>query len=1131
MLKKSLALSASFAALMAASVASPALAATDTATATATDVDAVTVTGSFIAGTPEDSAMPVEAVNLEELRNQGSPSNIDLVKGLTEIGGVAGEANRNNAFSIGAASINLRSLSSSRTVVVFNGRRFPEQYSASVGRFNNIALIPNAAIGRVEVLKEGGATTYGADAVGGVVNYITRRNLDGVEMNVNYRQIKDSDGDWDWSVSAGRVGDNGNIMGVVSFTHRSELDLGTRDWAFRDYFENPSSWSISGNPGAFDFQTQFNSAGVATPGTFATISPTATAGANRYVGNRQISASSGLVRDPYCTALGGFAGWSSTPSPVCYWQFAAAQNAVEEQDTWQAYVEANYRFNDYLKFHGEFMLYKLDIPNIPIDNGGALVGNVPMQTTGAVAGLFPSQNILLTPAYFVPGTNPAVADMLARLTNSDGTTAFTAQQIANITNATTPGRVGLLNTVWRPFAQGASPAGPDFQHNFSTTLRYTVEFSGDIPEFWGNQLTWSAAFTLNTLDYTIASRDMLIDRLQAGLNGLGGANCTGTTPGANGCQYFNPFSTAVQFNQYTGAANPGYVGTGTYTGYTANQGLTNSAALVNWMYVPVELRRTSEYAIFDFVVSGETNLRLWAENPIAVAFGGQYRSFHERTNLSDFADRSINPCATLGRTDCSSKTGPLVFNRGVQLTGLTVDDNRTYPVVAYFGEIQLPILDNLNVQLSGRYEKFMSDVTPIDNSVFVGAGSVKWQATDWLALRATAGQTFTQVNPPRAVTGAVANATAPTTYGGTGISFVSENWPNLDVRPEKGFNYNIGAIIAAGDFRATIDYYNIHINDIVRAGTTAQLIQALAVPGSTGAGALINCSSPLLTENQPLLGNQPFITLNGACVQGTSAMNSTAGNGGLGGGRVRFFGAQGTQTALINGGTLDTSGIDFSAAYRFDDVFGGRLDVSTDWTYVLTYEASDFVINGITVGAGYDGIGSFNEATGKNGQHVAQYRGSITFNFNRGRHNFNLTTRVVSGFTDDNDFFTERNEFNQNVGNGSGIVDVACADTNPVSPPVPTGVGTGIYGAVATNSAVGFCAGQNTAILTGQKIPATFNTDFTYRLDLPWQTTMSVTVQNVFDQDPIFSRDIINYDAFTGSPLGRTIRFGLLKKW
>ena len=109
-------------------------AAATSSAAKSSDVSEVVVTGSFIAGTPEDAAMPVEAISLQELRNQGSPSNLDLVKSLSEIGNVAGEANRINAFALGAQSVNLRGVSSSRTVVVFNGRRMPEQYSSPLAR-------------------------------------------------------------------------------------------------------------------------------------------------------------------------------------------------------------------------------------------------------------------------------------------------------------------------------------------------------------------------------------------------------------------------------------------------------------------------------------------------------------------------------------------------------------------------------------------------------------------------------------------------------------------------------------------------------------------------------------------------------------------------------------------------------------------------------------------------------------------------------------------------------------------------------------------------------------------------------------------------------------------------------------
>src|SRR5688572_27580549 len=194
----------------------------------ALELEEVIVTGSFIRGTPEDSAMPVEVVSFEEIQNMGRPSNLDLIKTMSESGGVAGENNRVNFYPIGAATINLRSLGSRFTTVVFNGRRFPEQFSVNTGRFNNIAWIPNAAIGSVETLKAGGGATYGADAVAGVVNYVTRKNFEGLELNADYRYIEDSDGDYNADMLWGHnFGAGGDILVSLSYQHRSTLH--TRD--------------------------------------------------------------------------------------------------------------------------------------------------------------------------------------------------------------------------------------------------------------------------------------------------------------------------------------------------------------------------------------------------------------------------------------------------------------------------------------------------------------------------------------------------------------------------------------------------------------------------------------------------------------------------------------------------------------------------------------------------------------------------------------------------------------------------------------------------------------------------------------------------------------------------------------
>ncbi|HEY8616989.1 TonB-dependent receptor domain-containing protein [Phenylobacterium sp.] len=1082
----------------------------------ATDVEEVVVTGSFIAGTPEDSSIPVEAVTLEELRQQGTPSNLDLVRTMSEVGSVAGESNRSNLFAVGAASINLRGVGSNRTVVLFNGRRLPDQYSFSVGRFNNINIVPNAAIGRIETLKDGGATTYGADAVGGVVNYITRRNLDGVEVNANYRFIKDSKGDYDADVSWGKVGDSWNAMAIVGYQRRNELDTADRDFALQDYLLNPTGWSSYGAPGAYTFQRAGQTA-VITPGA------TATSG-NRFAGDYQIGAS-GLVRDPACAALGGFAGFSSASAPICYYQTSQTSNLIEEQETWQAYAEINYEFERGIRLHLEGLFYDLNVPHIPLDAFTSVpqvfpIGNA---TTGA------TQNIGGS-AYGVAGSNPAVRQFLSTLRNSDGTLAFgdpgtPGTQAFQTVNG---GRVGLTSGFWRPFGAAGTPA-PELeeQQNQNRIYRFTAEVSGDLPQVWGTKLRWSVAGTFNLSNYEIKFNDILVDRLQAALNGFGGPGCTGTTPGANGCYYFNPFSSAMAANQVTGSTNPLFVGTGSFTGYLPGAGLQNNPEVVRWLYAPLYLKRRGEYSIYDVLVSGETGLRLWAEDEIAVAVGSQYRYFREEADLSSLIERSINPCATPGVQVCATRSGPGVFSRGSGVTGFTDDQDRRFPVASAFAEIQAPVFDNLIVNLSGRYEKFFSDRGARNNDVFVPQASTKWQVTDWLALRGTVSKSFSNIDPPGNRPAIITTGAAPAEFGGTSVLFVSNNYANFDVKPEKGINYNVGAILQVGDLRANIDYYYIKVDDLLREQTTGNIIPGLVQAGQTGITALINCSSPLLSETQDALGGRPFVQLNGPCVQGQSRINSPAGGGGLVGGNVNFFGASNGLRYLVNSGYLQTDGIDLTVSYRLQDVLGGDITLTADWSHVLSYEQSAFVVGGVEVAPGFDGVGQLNDSPGRTfNPRIAKDRGSFTFNFRRGRHNLNWQTRFTSSLiNDDLGDYQELAQYNANIANSAGVLPsgAACADNNPSTPPVPAGAGTGVYGP--------FCAGQNYTIGTGRKVPWAWTTDVSYQVDLPWETVVTFTVQNLFDEEPGFSRTLLGYEAGLNSPVGRSLRVGVRKRF
>lgn len=160
-------------------VAAPAMA-QDTAADTQGD-PVIVVTGTYLGGQKENGALPVDVFNAEELENRGVDSPLDFIKQLPSVGPVLGDSNQYTAGgSQGVGSINLRSLGRERTLVLFNGRRWASEPGDGAGDTN---LIPMFALERVEVLKDGAATTYGSDAIAGVANFVTKRNFEGVEVS------------------------------------------------------------------------------------------------------------------------------------------------------------------------------------------------------------------------------------------------------------------------------------------------------------------------------------------------------------------------------------------------------------------------------------------------------------------------------------------------------------------------------------------------------------------------------------------------------------------------------------------------------------------------------------------------------------------------------------------------------------------------------------------------------------------------------------------------------------------------------------------------------------------------------------------------------------------------------------
>jgi iron complex outermembrane receptor protein len=143
----------------------------------------VEVTGSSIKRADVEGALPVQMVSHEDIKRSGATNTAELLTTLSSnstVGSVnAAEGAGQSTYGLSSAS--LRGLGASKTLVLVNGRRLGNY--ATDGTAVDVNSIPLASIDHVEVLKDGASGVYGSDAIGGVINFITRKNFQGVELN------------------------------------------------------------------------------------------------------------------------------------------------------------------------------------------------------------------------------------------------------------------------------------------------------------------------------------------------------------------------------------------------------------------------------------------------------------------------------------------------------------------------------------------------------------------------------------------------------------------------------------------------------------------------------------------------------------------------------------------------------------------------------------------------------------------------------------------------------------------------------------------------------------------------------------------------------------------------------------
>lgn len=152
----------------------------------------VEITGSAIKRIDAETAVPVTILKVEELKAQGVTTIEQIMNSLSAVQVSTGSSQQVGSGSGGAAFADLRGIGYNKTLILLNGRRVAN--NAIDGSAPDLNMIPFAALERVEVLRDGASSLYGTDAIGGVINFITRSDYRGGSITIGAQMPEEKGG-------------------------------------------------------------------------------------------------------------------------------------------------------------------------------------------------------------------------------------------------------------------------------------------------------------------------------------------------------------------------------------------------------------------------------------------------------------------------------------------------------------------------------------------------------------------------------------------------------------------------------------------------------------------------------------------------------------------------------------------------------------------------------------------------------------------------------------------------------------------------------------------------------------------------------------------------------------------------
>ena len=736
-------------------------------------IEEVVVTGSYLKRNAADSPSPLSVVTSADIEDLGAA---DFAEVIASMPWSSGSQTRAATFqgegADGRANVNLRNLGHGATLPLVNGRRHvPSWYNPRGNSSTNInALVPNIAIDRIEIIKDGASALYGSDAVAGVVNMITKSKFEGFDFSYQYT-VDDETGEGGANTLGmiwGVQGDRGAIVASASFLGRNEINVADN---YKRY--GGTTISSTGQPGRLlpiaGQSIVWDTHGL-NPGADATNGAGSQARnpLGTDFGQADVNCEDAAALTP---GNGGALGNLFNRCIYDYGSFFAIQ---AEEKLRNIFVEGHYDVSDQITARFEFASNSSEFNRLNSLNPNAPALTIPTATDyidefGAIQS----------------APNPgSVEDAFRR--------GIVPIEYANLTRL--QGYSSSENgSPLRPIKTFTDTNRSD--DRLVVGLTYDTDFNG---KDWTIDMNYTAS---NHTSQISQVQDTLSTHMELALNGFGGPNCdpfngvpgSGNTAyaasggdfNAGACYFVNPFGSSV-FNR-DGSVGP------------TDLELVNAPELYEWLVGRASADNDYRERVFDFVAAGD----IWDTDagPIGLAVGVQRR----RDNAKIVLDSSL-----------TSDNLDFVFGAD--------DWDGKLTTTAFFVEVAVPLTDWAELNIAGRYEDF----DEIGEDSVDPKFTLLVRPTDSISLRFSAGSSFRVPSLLQSFGALTTVANQADLVGGTTFK-PSITQGNPELTPESADNFNIGFSWIPQDgalegLSIDLDYYNYDYEDIITRESSATLL-------------------------------------------------------------------------------------------------------------------------------------------------------------------------------------------------------------------------------------------------------------------------------------------------------------------